>query len=166
MTTRAAQKPKFGVLTGKLHPVLRSDCEALAGKSTLNRLDQHTPKRHAAKYHRIDCDGPQFNGLMVELFLEANERAPRERVSERDRDRDSADGAHEGQFFHGYYDAYCYLPLYVFCGRHLLLARQRRAFFFFFFFFFFFLIGQIRQTWPRRLRASFFAVTAASPTSR
>jgi hypothetical protein len=46
----------FSVLAGKLKPVLRSDCEALAGKSTLNRLE-HTPKRHAAKYHKIDCDG-------------------------------------------------------------------------------------------------------------
>ena len=55
--------PTFGVLTGKLHPVLRSDCEALAGKSTLNRLE-HTPKRHAAKYHRIDCDGPQVDALL------------------------------------------------------------------------------------------------------
>ena len=48
--------PTFAVLAGKLKPVLRSDCEALAGKSTLNRLE-HTPKRHGAKYHKIDCDG-------------------------------------------------------------------------------------------------------------
>ncbi len=143
--------PTFGVLTGKLHPVLRSDCEALAGKSTLNRLE-HTPKRHAAKYHRIDCDGPQVDALLVELFLEAHERAPREIVLDLDNTDIPLHGAQEGRFFHGYYDAYCYLPLYVFCGRHLLLARQRRAnvagsdgaieemtr-----------IIGQIRQTWPR-----------------
>ena len=48
--------PTLAVLAGKLDPVLRSDCEALAGKSTLNRLE-HTPKRHGAKYHKIDCDG-------------------------------------------------------------------------------------------------------------
>ena len=143
--------PTFGVLTGKLHPVLRSDCEALAGKSTLNRLE-HTPKRHAAKYHRIDCDGPQVDALLVELFLEAHERAPREIVLDLDNTDIPLHGAQEGRFFHGDYDAYCYLPLYVFCGRHLLLARQRRAnvagsdgaieemtr-----------IIGQIRQTWPR-----------------
>ena len=118
--------PTFGVLTGKLHPVLRSDCEALAGKSTLNRLE-HTPKRHAAKYHRIDCDGPQVDALLVELFLEAHERAPREIVLDLDNTDIPLHGEQEGRFFHGYYDEYCYLPLYVFCGRHLLLARQRRA---------------------------------------
>ena len=48
--------PTLAVLAGKLSPVLRTDCEALAGKSTLNRLE-HTPKRHASKYHKIDCDG-------------------------------------------------------------------------------------------------------------
>ena len=71
--------PTFGVLAGKLHPVLRSDCEALAGKSTLNRLE-HTPRRHAAKYHKIDCDGARVDALLVELFLEAHGRAPREIV--------------------------------------------------------------------------------------
>ena len=147
--------PTFGVLTGKLHPVLRSDCEALAGKSTLNRLE-HTPKRHAAKYHRIDCDGPQVDALLVESFLEAHERAPR---GDRARSRQYRHSLRrsEGRFFHGYYDAYCHLPLYVFCGRHLLLARQRRAnvagsdgaieemtr-----------IIGQIRQTWPARAHHS------------
>jgi hypothetical protein len=75
--------PKFTVLAGKLHPVLQSDCEALAGKSTLNRLE-HTPRRHAAKFHRIDCDGPQVDALLVELFLEAHDRGPREIVLDLD----------------------------------------------------------------------------------
>ena len=118
--------PTFAVLAGKLHPVLRSDCEALAGKSTLNRLE-HTPKRHASKYHKIDCDGAKVDELLVELFLEAHERAPREIVLDLDNTDMPLYGGQEGRFFHGYYDEYCYLPLYVFCGRHLLLARQRRA---------------------------------------
>jgi hypothetical protein len=118
--------PTFGVLAGKLHPALRSDCEALAGKSTLNRLE-HTPRRHAAKYHKIDCAGPQVDALLAELFLEAHERAPREIVLDLDNTDIPLHGEQEGRFFHGYYDEYCYLPLYVFCGRHLLLARQRRA---------------------------------------
>jgi hypothetical protein len=118
--------PTFAVLAGKLHPVLRSDCEALAGKSTLNRLE-HTPKRHGSKYHKIDCDGAQVDALLVELFLEAHERAPREIVLDLDNTDMPLYGGQEGRFFHGYYDEYCYLPLYVFCGRHLLLARQRRA---------------------------------------
>jgi len=118
--------PSFAVLAGKLKPVLRSDCEALAGKSTLNRLE-HRPKRHGSKYHKIDCDGARVDALFVELFLEAHERAPREIVLDLDNTDIPLYGAQEGRFFHGYYDAYCYLPLYVFCGRHLLLARQRRA---------------------------------------
>jgi Transposase DDE domain group 1 len=116
----------FAVLAGKLKPVIRSDCEALAGKSTLNRLE-HTPKRHGSKYHKIDCDGAQVDALFVALFLEAHERAPREIVLDLDNTDIPLYGGQEGRFFHGYYDEYCYLPLYVFCGRHLLLARQRRA---------------------------------------
>jgi len=118
--------PTFAVLAGKLAPVLRTDCEALAGKSTLNRLE-HTPRRHASKYHKIDCEGARVDALLVELFLEAHERAPREIVLDLDNTDIPLYGAQEGRFFHGHYDCYCYLPLYVFCGRHLLLARQRRA---------------------------------------
>src|SRR5436190_2871196 len=119
-----ANASEFGA--GKLSPVLRTDCEPLAGKSTLNRLE-HTPRRHASKYHRIDCDGTQVDALLVDLFLEAHERAPREIVLDLDNTDIPLYGAQEGRFFHGYYKEYCYLPLYVFCGRHLLLARQRRA---------------------------------------
>src|SRR5579862_4108822 len=118
--------PTFAVLAGKLAPVLRTDCEALAGKSTLNRLE-HTPRRHASKYHKIDCEGARVDALLVELFLEAHERRPREIVLDLDNTDIPLHGEQEGRFFHGYYDCYCYLPLYVFCGRHLLLARQRRA---------------------------------------
>jgi len=143
--------PTFAVLAGKLAPVMRSDCEALAGKSTLNRLE-HTPRRHGAKYHKIDCDGARVDALFVDLFLEAHDRAPREIVLDLDNTDIPLHGGQEGRFFHGHYDAYCYLPLYVFCGRHLLLARQRcanvagsagaveemaR------------IVAQIRQSWPR-----------------
>src|SRR5271169_5004312 len=120
--------PTFAVLAGKLAPVLRTDCEALAGKSTLNRLE-HTPRRHASKYHKIDCDGARVDALLVDLFLDAHLRAPREIVLDLDNTDIPLHGAQEGRFFHGYYNEYCYLPLYVFCGRHLLLARQRRAHF-------------------------------------
>ena len=118
--------PTFAVLAGKLHPVLRTDCEPLAGKSTLNRLE-HTPRRQASKYHKIDCDDAQVDALLLDLFLEAHERAPREIVLDVDNTDIPLHGEQEGRFFHGYYKEYCYLPLYVFCGRHLLLARQRRA---------------------------------------
>jgi Transposase DDE domain group 1 len=102
--------PTLGVLAGKLHPVLRSDCEALAGKSTLNRLE-HTPKRHGTKYHKIDCDGARVDALLVELFLEAHGRAPREIVLDLDNTDIPLHGEQEGRFFHGYYDEFCYLPL-------------------------------------------------------
>ena len=143
--------PAFAVLAGKLTPVMRTDCEALAGKSTLNRLE-HTPRRHAAKYHKIDCDGSRVDALLVDFFLEAHERAPREIVLDLDNTDIPLYGGQEGRFFHGHYNGYCYLPLYVFCGRHLLLARQRcanvagsagaveevaR------------IVAQIRQSWPR-----------------
>ena len=118
--------PTFAVLAGKLQPVLRLNCEALAGKSTLNRIE-HTPKRHAAKYHKIDCDGAKVDALLVDMFLEAHERVPHEIVLDLDNTDIPLHGMQEGRFFHGHYDEYCYLPLYVFCGRHLLLARQRRA---------------------------------------
>ena len=118
--------PVFTALAGKLKPGLRSDCEALAGKSTLNRLE-HTPKRHGAKYHKIDCDGAAVDALLVDLFLDAHERAPREIVLDLDNTDIPLYGGQEGRFFNGFYDEYCYLPLYVFCGRHLLLARQRLA---------------------------------------
>ena len=118
--------PSFAVLAGKLSPVLRKDCEALAGKSTLNRLE-HTSRRHAAKYHKINCEGAQVDALFVDLFLEAHRRAPREIVLDLDNTDIPLYGEQEGRFYHGYYEEYCYLPLYVFCGRHLLLARQRRA---------------------------------------
>ena len=65
--------------------------------------------------------------LFVDLFLEAHERVPNEIILDLDATDDPVHGEQEGRFFHGYYDCYCYLPLYVFCGRHLLDAKLRRA---------------------------------------
>jgi hypothetical protein len=117
--------PALAVLAGKLK-ACRETCEPLAGKSTLNRLET-TPKRHGAKYHRIDFDQAKTDTLLVDVFLEAHARPPRRIVLDLDATDIPLHGHQEGRFFHGYYDHYCYLPLYVFCGRHLLLARQRRA---------------------------------------
>jgi Transposase DDE domain group 1 len=118
--------PVFAVMAGKLKPVLRTDCEPVAGKSTLNRLE-HTPKRNGAKYHKIDCNGEDVDGLFVDLFLESHKRAPGQIVLDLDATDIPLHGHQEGRFFHGYYDSYCYLPLYVFCGRDLLLAKLRRS---------------------------------------
>jgi hypothetical protein len=121
--------PTFAVLAGKL-AAKRADCAPLAGKSTLNRLE-HKPKREAGKYHKIDYDAARLETLFVDLFLEAHgarrRRPPKEIVLDLDATDDPIHGAQEGRFFHGYYDGYCYLPLYIFCGRFLLAAKLRPA---------------------------------------
>jgi hypothetical protein len=117
--------PVLAVLAGKLEPK-RQDCAALAGKSTLNRLE-HAPLRPDDRYHKIGHDPVAMEGLFVELFLEAHKTSPGEIILDLDTTDDPLHGHQEGRFFHGYYDCYCYLPLYVFCGRHLLAARPRRS---------------------------------------
>jgi DDE family transposase len=117
--------PALAVLAGKLK-AHRDDCEALAGKSTLGRLER-LAKRRAAKYNKIDFHRDRADALLVDIFLEAHERAPGRIVIDLDATDIPLHGHQEGRFFHGYYGNYCYLPLYVFCGRHLLLARQRRS---------------------------------------
>ena len=116
--------PLFAVLAGKLS-ARRSDCAPVAGKSTLNRLE--LGRAQPTKYHRISHDGAAIERQFVELFVEAHGRAPGQIVLDLDATDDPVHGAQEGRFFHGYYDGYCYLPLYVFCGRHLLAAKLRRA---------------------------------------
>jgi hypothetical protein len=117
--------PAMAVLAGKLK-AHREDCQPLAGKSTLNRLE-HLPKRKAAKYHKIDFDQAKADTLLVDVFIKAHGKAPRQIVLDLDATDIPLHGHQEGRFFHGYYRCHCYLPLYVFCGRHLLLARQRRS---------------------------------------
>ena len=118
--------PVLAILAGKL-AARRTDCAPLAGKSTLNRLE-HAPAGEPGRYHRIGHDAAAIEALFVDLFLEAHRKGPPRQII---LDLDATDvplhGHQEGRFFHGYYDAYCYLPLYVFCGRHLLAARLRRA---------------------------------------
>ena len=116
--------PVFKTLAGKLAPVLRSNCEALAGKSTLNRVE-HTPERHSEKYKKIDCDQHRSIRCWSISFLRRMRGAPREIVLDFDNTDIPLHGMQEVRFYHAYYDEYCYLPLYVFCGRDLLLARQR-----------------------------------------
>ena len=115
--------PVFAVLAGKLE-AKRSDCAAVAGKSTLNRLE-HTPKRQAEKYHKIDYDAASLEALFVDIFLDAHKRPPKEIVIDLDPTDDRIHGEQEGRFYHGFYDSYCFLPLYVFCGRFLLNSKLR-----------------------------------------
>ena len=117
--------PLLAVLAGKL-AARRGDCAPLAGKSTLNRLE-HAPAGAPTRYHKIGHDGAAIEGLFVDLFLDAHKTPPREIVLDLDATDDPVHGHQEGRFFHGYYDCWCYLPLYVFCGRHLLAAKLRRS---------------------------------------
>ena len=116
--------PMMAVLAGKL-AAQREDCAPVAGKSTLNRLE--LSRLQPTRYHKISHNPMAVRDLLVELFLEAHERAPKQIILDLDATDDPVHGEQEGRFFHGYYDCYCYLPLYVFCGRHLLIAKLRRA---------------------------------------
>ena len=116
--------PLMAVLAGKLK-ARRKECAPVAGKSTLNRLE--LSRLGPTRYHKISHNPIAIKRLLVDQFLDAHERAPSEIILDLDATDDPVHGAQEGRFFHGYYDCYCYLPLYVFCGRHLLAAKLRPA---------------------------------------
>ena len=115
-------------LSGKTRKRARDKGCALAGKSTLNRLEL-TPfdadKRH--RYKKIVARPEAMDDLLVDLFLEAHDEAPEEIIVDVDATDDPLHGNQEGRFYQGYYRSYCYLPLYIFCGEHLLCARLRTA---------------------------------------
>jgi len=141
--------PILATLGGKL-TAKRRDCAPLAGKSTLNRLELSRPE--PTRYHKISANEPGIEALLVELFMEAHRKPPKQIVLDLDATDDPLHGDQEGKFFHGYYNCYCYLPLYIFCGHHLLVSKLRRsnidgsagaveevAR----------VVAQIRQTWPK-----------------
>jgi hypothetical protein len=98
----------------------------LAGKSTLNRLE-HAGKIGQDRHHKLDHDGAAIEKLFVDIFLDAHAEAPARIVIDLDATDDPLYGQQEGRHFNGYYDCYCYLPLYIFCGRHLLAAKLRSS---------------------------------------
>jgi hypothetical protein len=112
--------PVFGILAGK-----RNLTEPLAGKSTLNRLELGTGVRD--RYKKITFRQEAVDELLVGVFIESHEQAPADITLDMDTTDLPLHGKQEGRFFHGYYDNYCYLPLYVFCGDHVLCARLREA---------------------------------------
>src|ERR1700738_806863 len=116
--------PLMAVLAGKLE-ARRKECAPVAGKSTLTRLE--LSRLEPTRYHKISHNPIAIKRLLVDLFLEAQERAPSEMILDLAATDDPVHGNQEGRFFHGYYDCYCYLPLYVFCGRHLLASRLQPA---------------------------------------
>jgi hypothetical protein len=112
--------PLLGVLTGK-----QNSPQSAAGKSTLNRLELGV--RETNRYSKIEVDTTAIDRLLVDLFVEAFAAAPKRIVLDLDATDLPLHGHQEQRFFHGYYDGYCYLPLYIFCGEHLLCARLRSA---------------------------------------
>ena len=116
--------PLLAVLVEKEDP----DNEALAGKSTLNRLELGGEKiRQKERYKKIVLDHGAVDRLLVEVFLQVHQEAPQEIILDLDATDDPLHGQQEGRFFHGYYGHYCYLPLYIFCGEFLLCARLRSS---------------------------------------
>jgi DNA-directed RNA polymerase subunit K/omega len=116
--------PVLGVVLQRLD-AKHARCAPLAGKSTLNRLEHGTAA--VSRYHRIAHDPAAIEALFVDLFLDAHAKPPKAITLDLDATDDPLHGHQEGRFFHAYYDCWCYLPLYVFCGRHLLVSKLRRA---------------------------------------
>jgi hypothetical protein len=114
--------------TGARRPRRRDRGKALAGKSTLNRLEL-TPvrARAASRYKKVVAHLDQMQAFFVEAFVQQHRLPPARLVLDLDATDFPLHGHQLGRFFHGYYDAYCYLPLYIFCGDHPLLALLRPA---------------------------------------
>jgi len=112
--------PLLALLAGK-----REIEEPLAGKSTLNRMELTPADHSSARYHKITYSAEALDELLVEIFLESRQRVPREIVLDLDVTDIALHGEQEARFFHGYYNHYCYLPLYIFCGTDVLCARLR-----------------------------------------
>jgi len=112
-------------VTGEHRRHVEDRGNALAGKSTLNRLEQAAEQPD--RYHKIQYSAAAIDELLVNLFVEAHAAAPAQIILDLDATDVPLHGDQERRFFHGYYDSYCYLPLYIFCGEHVLCARLRPA---------------------------------------
>jgi hypothetical protein len=123
--------PLLAAVVGKADPTGRDRRheqdrgKPLAGKSTLNRLEWGAVTQD--RYRKITVDEKAVDRFFVDVFLSGQDQAPAEIVLDLDATDDPLHGQQEGRFFHGYYGGYCYLPLYIFCGTHLLCARLRRS---------------------------------------
>jgi hypothetical protein len=126
--------PALAVMVGKKDPKgeyrreKRDRGKALAGKSTLNRLELTAAEvKEGERYKKIGLDFAAVDRLLGEIFVQAHGAPPPQIILDLDSTDDPLHGSQEGRFFHGYYGHYCYLPLYIFCGEHLLCARLRTA---------------------------------------
>ncbi len=113
-------------LTGEDRRRASDQGTALAGKSTLNRMELGGAKmREKERYKKIILDETAVDRMLVDIFLQAHSGAPKEIVLDLDSTDIPLHGEQEDRFFHGYYGHYCYLPLYIVCGEHVLCARLR-----------------------------------------
>jgi hypothetical protein len=126
--------PLLGVLAEKADPTgesrvhQRDQGTALARKSTLNRLELTAAAvNEGERYKKIRLDFAAADRLLGEVFLQAHREPPKQIILDLDSTDDPLHGNQEGRFFHGYYGCYCYLPLYILSGEHLLCARLRPA---------------------------------------
>ena len=117
--------PVLALLSDRLE-AKRKDCAVLSGKSTLNRLE-HAQSGAPGHYHRIGHDGETMERLFVDLYLDAHAAAPARIMLDLDATDDPVHGTQEDRFYHGDYRSYCYLPLHITCGHHLLAAKLRPA---------------------------------------
>ena len=117
--------PVLALLSGKLEGH-RKDCAPLAGKSTLNRLEHAPPRGEPGRYHRIGHDADALQAVLLESFIDAWKGGrPSRLVLDIDSTDDEVHGRQEGGFYHGYYNHYCFLPLYITCGGLPLFALLR-----------------------------------------
>ena len=112
--------PVFGILAGR-----KELDEPLAGKSTLNRMELGAGTQD--RYKKITYWKDSIDELLVKAYTESHVQAPAQIILDVDTTDLPLHGKQEGRFFHGYYDSYCYLPLYIFSGEHVLCARLREA---------------------------------------
>lgn len=126
--------PALAVMVGKSDPKgehrheSRDRGKALAGKSTLNRLElTKADASSSERYKKIAMNPESIDRMMVDQFLDAHAKAKKQIVLDLDATDDPIHGHQEGRYFHGYYDCYCYLPLYIFCDQFLLSAQLRTS---------------------------------------
>lgn len=132
---RLRSDPLLAALVGKTDPEGKNRRrkvdrgKALAGKSTLNRVEL-TPKdaNCAHRYKKVVYDEDKLKAAFVDAFIDAQKSPPKERlILDIDPTDDRIHGHQEGRFFHGYYGCHCYLPLYIFCGDDLLWSELRTS---------------------------------------
>ena len=118
------EDPLMGLLCGRADP----EEGPLAGKSTLNRLETARPVgQELTRYKKIVADMEKLSEFFVKTFVRTTKKRPARLILDFDATDDPLHGKQEGRFFHGHYDCYCYLPLYVFCGDQLLWAQLRKS---------------------------------------